>query len=224
MENIEEAFEAARIGNLLVIQKFVEDDAGFVRKTDADERTAFHWACATNQMEIAAFLLFHSAEINHQDDGWSALHSSASAGHSKIVHFLLGQNAEVDLKTTSGGTPLHYAAAKGHMPCVVSLINAQAGVNATDYYGCTPFSKACACGFVNIADFLLKSGANCMTKETRTGDTPLHVSVNSDDIDMCLLICQHSPELLTRKNTEGLTPYEAAPPKLKASLKSFLDT
>lgn len=66
--------------------------------------------------------------------GWSPLHSAASAGHERIVTALLALGAATDATTSSGQTPLHYAVRRPSVCVCVwggALLSAGGGRGAT---------------------------------------------------------------------------------------------
>ena len=90
-------------------------------------------------------------------DGRTPLHWACTSGTLEIVRYLLDQNAEVDVRDSSGWTPLHIAglvplifsassavlivdhpASAGHEEIVRELLGAGADVNRTNDKGLTP--------------------------------------------------------------------------------------
>lgn len=59
-----------------------------------------------NPLQISSRLL---KELADALQGWSPLHSAASAGHEGIVDLLVANGANVNATNSGGRTPLHYA-------------------------------------------------------------------------------------------------------------------
>lgn len=73
--------------------------------------------------------------------GWTALHSAASCGHSEVVKVLLGLAADPDALTAQSRTPLHYATSKGWTEIVELLLQAGASMTMKDCSGATPLHR-----------------------------------------------------------------------------------
>lgn len=67
----------------------------------------------------------------------------------------------------------------------------QDNVNNTDSYGWTPLMLAAYCGFVDIVDFLLKSGANKRFRE-KSGLTAAQLALKKNYLDIVALLRKNS--------------------------------
>eukprot|EP00922_Rhytidocystis_sp_ex-Travisia-forbesii_P045461 GHVS01067823.1.p1 GENE.GHVS01067823.1~~GHVS01067823.1.p1 ORF type:complete len:249 (-),score=42.77 GHVS01067823.1:101-847(-) len=174
-----------------------------------DSRTTLHWAVTSQQISVVQFLLdkydHDKINIDTQDDGWSPLHSACSSGQLRMATLLVQRKAKLGMTTASGAAPLHYAAAKGHIDVVKLLCSEGANVNARDNYGNTPLTKAAAAGRSQIVEYLLDKHADPLAQETPTGDNALHMAMNGQHVDVCLILVNQHPELVHRKNMEHQT-------------------
>jgi len=80
---------------------------------------AFIYACMHNQVDAAAFLLDHGAQINEIPPGFdyagTGLHYAALNGHRPMVDFLLSKGADVKVKDAKvNSTPSGWADHGGH--------------------------------------------------------------------------------------------------------------
>ncbi|KFH15731.1 ankyrin repeat-containing protein [Toxoplasma gondii MAS] len=202
---------------------------------DEDGRSLLHVACAAGHLQAADFLLRAGADFLKADEGhWTPLLSAASAGHLGVVKALIeaaekasheeglsiseaaDQQASTEVvkelleaRTPSGGTALTTAAAKGHTAVVEALLDAGANIEATDNYGRTALSKAVVASKEATVEALMRRGASLRVQEKFTGDNLLHLAVNSEHADLCLLLMRNDPDLRFQKNREGVTPFEA---------------
>ncbi|PFH37532.1 ankyrin repeat-containing protein [Besnoitia besnoiti] len=188
---------------------------------DEDGRSLLHVASAAGRHDAVEFLLRAGANASKADEGqWTPLLSAASAGHLAVVKALLqaaGSRREdaaaveafLEARTPSGGTALATAAAKGHTAVVEALLDAGANIDARDSYGRTAVSKAVAASRESTAELLITRGASLKVQEAFTGDNVLHLAVNSENADLCLLLMKKDPELRFQKNKDGVTPFEA---------------
>eukprot|EP00919_Chromeraceae_sp_WS-2016_P040345 GHVR01096334.1.p1 GENE.GHVR01096334.1~~GHVR01096334.1.p1 ORF type:complete len:205 (+),score=52.45 GHVR01096334.1:76-690(+) len=193
----------------------------YLNEIDEDSRTALHWAASRNQYEIVRYLLDEGCSmINHQDDAlWSPIHSVVSAGHTHTLTLLISYKAHIDTHTSSGQTPLILAAGKGHIDCCKCLLESGANVDEKDYQGNTALARASGAGKEEVISLLLRAGATTSIEKS-TGDNPLHMAVNCQNMAVCCLLCQKFPELMDQKNKDGKTPLDVAHPSLENSLRS----
>ena len=107
---------------------------------DRSGRTPLSYAAGIPQAEIAARLLYKSANPDSKDKlGRTPLSYAAGAGQEKTAALLLNHSAEPDSKDNIGRTPLSYAFASGSQ-AVATLLLATQRVNpqSKDNKGRTP--------------------------------------------------------------------------------------
>ncbi len=143
------------------------------RATDADGRTALHFAALTGEPDIAALLLDAGAPLEALNrDGFSPLGVACGAGNWRLARFLLERKARPD---PAGGQPVLLAAAAGDDdPAGVQLLlKHKAKVDARGRLGRTALMNACLAGNLQIVDALLAAGAEAGAADEH-GVTPLH--------------------------------------------------
>ncbi|OBT62003.1 hypothetical protein VE03_08266 [Pseudogymnoascus sp. 23342-1-I1] len=81
--------------------------------------TALHFATAYGNVEIAATLLHHGANVDAVDShGQTSLHLASTNGTIKIIRVLLDHNPMLEATDNVGARALHKAAASGHLDIV----------------------------------------------------------------------------------------------------------
>ena len=88
------------------------------------------------------------------------------------VRTLLGQHADVNVRSEDGSTALLWAAHWNDLQTAELLVRAGADANAANDFRMTPLSQACTNGSAAFVNLLLKAGANPDTP-IATGETPL---------------------------------------------------
>ncbi|XP_075284292.1 cortactin-binding protein 2-like isoform X1 [Opisthocomus hoazin] len=151
--------------------------------------TLLHQAAAQGNVTLLSMLLNEEGlDINYScEDGYSALYSAATNGHTDCVRLLLTAKAQVDAADKNGFTPLCSAVAQGHVKCAELLIMYQADINHAAERGQTPLYLACKNGNNDCIKLLLESGAD-RTLKTSDGWSPIHAAVDSGNVDSLKLL------------------------------------
>ena len=109
---------AAFVGDIDLLQFFMEKNASALRLKDRQDRLPLHYAAAHSRLDIVEFILNSSADegnpmVGAEDiDGWTPLHwACRGAGYerSRVVQFLLRQGAEPGPLKFLGWRPEHIA-------------------------------------------------------------------------------------------------------------------
>ncbi|MBU0611166.1 MAG: ankyrin repeat domain-containing protein [Armatimonadetes bacterium] len=104
-------------------------------------------------------LLNKGADPNATDDqGRTALHCAAGAGHAEVAQMLLARGAQADFEVRDA-TALHLAAQGGHLSVVKLLLDKGADVNDRDADGATPLCLAAREGDMEVVCELSARGA-----------------------------------------------------------------
>ena len=127
-------------------------------------------------------------------------------------HFCLMRKLtkHIDKQDAEGWTPLHLAVARGERRVVRRLLELRASLETRDASGNTPFLLACRRPYPDVADVLLKAGANLFAENFRLF-TRFHVAMTRDMVDW-LLTHQDIQEVrsaLIAKDDWGGTPLHA---------------
>ncbi|XP_028271473.1 ankyrin repeat and KH domain-containing protein 1 isoform X6 [Parambassis ranga] len=150
-------------GHLDMVRFLLEAGADQEHKTD-EMHTALMEACMSQDghVEVARLLLDSGAQVNMPADSFeSPLTLAACGGHVELAALLIERGANLEEVNDEGYTPLMEAAREGHEEMVALLLAQGANINAqTEETQETALTLACCGGFLEVADFLIKAGAD----------------------------------------------------------------
>ena len=143
------------------VRFLLEAGADQEHKTD-EMHTALMEASMDGHVEVARLLLDSGAQVNMPADSFeSPLTLAACGGHVELAMLLLERGANIEEVNDEGYTPLMEAAREGHEEMVALLLSQGADINAqTEETQETALTLACCGGFLDVADFLIKAGAD----------------------------------------------------------------
>ncbi|KAF7227943.1 ankyrin repeat and KH domain-containing protein 1 isoform X2 [Nothobranchius furzeri] len=222
-------------GHLDMVRFLLEAGADQEHKTD-EMHTALMEACMDGHVEVARLLLDSGAQVNMPADSFeSPLTLAACGGHVELAALLIERGANLEEVNDEGYTPLMEAAREGHEEMVALLLAQGANINAqTEETQETALTLACCGGFLEVADFLIKAGADielgCSTPlmeaaqeghldlvrylltaganvhaTTATGDTALTYACENGHTDVADLLLQAGANL-EHESEGGRTP------------------
>ncbi|XP_058153152.1 ankyrin repeat domain-containing protein 17 isoform X11 [Dasypus novemcinctus] len=148
-------------GHLEMVRFLLEAGADQEHKTD-EMHTALMEACMDGHVEVARLLLDSGAQVNMPADSFeSPLTLAACGGHVELAALLIERGASLEEVNDEGYTPLMEAAREGHEEMVALLLGQGANINGqTEETQETALTLACCGGFLEVADFLIKAGAD----------------------------------------------------------------
>ncbi|XP_042652536.1 ankyrin repeat domain-containing protein 17 isoform X5 [Tyto alba] len=148
-------------GHLEMVRFLLEAGADQEHKTD-EMHTALMEACMDGHVEVARLLLDSGAQVNMPADSFeSPLTLAACGGHVELAALLIERGANLEEVNDEGYTPLMEASREGHEEMVALLLGQGANINAqTEETQETALTLACCGGFLEVADFLIKAGAD----------------------------------------------------------------
>ena len=168
--------------------------------------SALHHAAHRNDVNLIKRLVERGSSIETEFGGASPLHTSARAGCLEATRALQDFGANVSKSDASKRLALHQAAIGGHLEIVELLLRAD--VNATDAMGRTPLTFSAMLGHVDIARYLICSGA-AVNIVDGTKRTPLHYAVREWHVDIVALLVENSADT-TATDKDGCTALDAA--------------
>uniref|UniRef100_A0A8C2JG06 Ankyrin repeat and KH domain containing 1 n=1 Tax=Cyprinus carpio TaxID=7962 RepID=A0A8C2JG06_CYPCA len=151
--------EAASAGHVEVARVLLEYGAGINTHSNEFKESALTLACYKG---VARLLLDSGAQVNMPADSFeSPLTLAACGGHVELAALLIERGANLEEVNDEGYTPLMEAAREGHEEMVALLLAQGANINAqTEETQETALTLACCGGFLEVADFLIKAGAD----------------------------------------------------------------
>jgi ankyrin repeat protein len=135
-------------------------------------------------------------------DGLAPLHYAARDGNIALVTYLLGKNADPDVKTASGATPLHEAAREGRLKVMKELIARGADINIQDAKGNSVLHTAIP--EKEAVVLLLDAGAAPNLRDEH-GDSPLHIAITLNRRDIVETLLERGADVSIH-NMAGKTP------------------
>lgn len=201
---------------------------------DIEEHNRHGWtplmvASLNGQVDLARRLLNHGADLYALErEGKSAIHYAAMRGGPDAVRLLARLGADVNEVDTFGGyAPLHLAAAHCNRQIVQDtcavLLAAGADVNARNKWGGTALWSAAISGRGDLAEFLLRHGADLDIRD-QEGKTVLMFVVKMSFFDGMagkLLTCGADPN--ARDNEDRTALMYAALSARRSTIDILLD-
>ncbi len=129
-----------------------------------DGMTALHWAAWHDNVEAAALLARHGANVDAANKyGVTPLSIACTNGNAAIITQLVDAGADVNLAQPGGETVLMTAARTGRLEAVNVLLHHMPDVNAKERNGQTAIMWAAAEGHADVVEVLIKAGAEFQT-------------------------------------------------------------
>src|SRR5215510_10976150 len=120
------------------------------------------------------------------------------------VRALLGQHADVNVRSEDGSTALLWAAHWNDLPTAELLVRAGANANVANDFRMTPLSQACTNASSALVDLLLKAGANPNTP-IATGETPIMTCARTGNIDAVRTLFVHGADVNAKEPAQHQT-------------------
>ncbi|CAG5909378.1 unnamed protein product [Menidia menidia] len=152
-------------------------------------QTALHISVQHKALSAVQILVSYGADVDAVDSsGMTPLHMAAGMLQRDIIASLVRQGADINVAVqNSGNTPLHLAAVAiatkmskttdDDIGCVSDLLELGAKPDVANAAGMTPLHAACAMGSRQLADVLLRHGAD-VNKPSEAGETCLFLFLN----------------------------------------------
>lgn len=212
-------FLAARDGNEKLVRKLI--DEGIPANLESNEQTALDFAIVGNHPEIAKFLLLKLPEdVKHRVTS-KALKTAARAFSVPFLELLLeaggkpASNPRLLLLATSEGYPVFRLetdnSQKSRLETAGFLI--EKGLISQDeknqaLRNCAKF------GFDQIADLLLRNGAQVNSFESLDGNGPLLIAVKKKNVEVVRTLLKFRPDVSPERN-QGKAVFEFLQKALK---------
>src|SRR5438093_2362913 len=123
---------------------------------------------------------------------------------SQQVRGLLGQRADVNVRSEDGSTALLWAAHWNDVQTAELLIRAGANANVANDFRMTPLSQACTNASSALVDLLLKAGANPNTP-IATGETPIMTCARTGNVGAVRMLFVPGADVNAKEPTQNQT-------------------
>uniref|UniRef100_A0A182NE26 Uncharacterized protein n=1 Tax=Anopheles dirus TaxID=7168 RepID=A0A182NE26_9DIPT len=166
--------------------------------------------------------------LNIQNDAaQTALHLAVLVGQPKIVRRLLIAGTNQNIRDAEGNTALHLACSRGNVAVVKELLTPLSpneiiahGATSTkipqdlelwNYDGKTCVHLAAETGSIDVLRCLIDAGADINAREGKSGQSPLHISIDQGNEELANFLLDECPCLSLEAETyAGLTAYQLA--------------
>lgn len=217
---------SAAVGKLQMAKLLLERGASESLLTiSSSGRIPLVEAVVNGHHDMVELLLYKGG--NHQlsisdDKGYTPLNTAASCGQAIAVEILLDHGADPTSVTRSCRTTLNNATLSGHLSVVQILLergpDALASLSDTD--GWSPIHAAAQFGHVEIAELLLRHGAD-HTARNNEGVTPFHSTAFQGNVELACLFLARGAEI-NAQDDNGFTALHIAAERGLTEYVSFL--
>lgn len=188
---------------------------------DNNKWTALHKAVLSGDKNIVKLLLLSGADIDARNNIYETpLFIAAKNGNRQIVEMLLNFGADIYKSDNNLETP-YEVTLKPEIKAMIhseevkrvkNLIQIGAPDTRDSDAEWTPLYRAVGKGDKELAELLLKAGADVNARNTEIGETPLHLALEKHDKDMVKLLLDHGADTSIRDNGGliSITPEEKA--------------
>ena len=164
---------AASMGHLDLLQELIARGAR-LEPAEGQQTTVIHEAAAQGQLHVLRWALERDIDpdLLSERGGATPLQLAAREGQLDAARLLLERGAELDARSSYGGTALREAVVAGEVEMVRFLLERGAELSVPGGVGRTPLHVAAYQGDPVIARLLLDAGADASVQD-RDGWTPL---------------------------------------------------
>lgn len=224
-----ELCEAARDGDLSIVEKLLGADPKSVDVRDENGRTPLHWACQSGHTPVVKYLLEHGADANAKlEDNTTPLFICLRGRHPEAVRTLIENGADVNAMSDVGMTPFVLAVGY-HDADLVRLMVEKADPAAVDPRGVTALHYSVARGIDDVAKALAAGGAD-INAAISNGKTVLQIAEDYGREELALWLSERGAARPESDLTEltgdylgmkppGMTPEVFAPGALMMPYK-----
>eukprot|EP01125_Pyxidicula_operculata_P013765 TRINITY_DN4567_c0_g2_i1.p1 TRINITY_DN4567_c0_g2~~TRINITY_DN4567_c0_g2_i1.p1 ORF type:complete len:792 (-),score=177.02 TRINITY_DN4567_c0_g2_i1:15-2390(-) len=201
-----------------IIKLLLDEKPTLVSSTDQNGWSALHVATASNNIKHIKLLLQFGSDINLQtSSGHTAIIIASNNGFTELVDLFLENKANLFLRTKPRlETALIFAVANSRKEIIEKLLKHEPSLLHTPTIeGTLPLFVAVAKGNEDIADYLIKCGADVNARK-QDQSTALHVAVNTVNVDMVKFLVKSGADV-NIADSFGSTPLH------RACNKKFVD-
>jgi ankyrin repeat protein len=175
--------DACEAGQTEAVRELISHGASLVARTEFG-LCALHEAAAGGHTGTIAVLLDARASLEAKSTfpsaGFTPFMQACYEDHVDAAVLLLERGADMEARSSSGGTALHWACGKGHVCVAAELLRRGASSTARDEDGRTPLHWACRSNFGEAVCLLLAHSPALVSMTDHDGRTPIHYAAAFD--------------------------------------------
>uniref|UniRef100_A0A673AK11 Ankyrin repeat and sterile alpha motif domain containing 1B n=1 Tax=Sphaeramia orbicularis TaxID=375764 RepID=A0A673AK11_9TELE len=210
----QELLEAARTGNVALVEKLLSGKKGILGSSSGSIPLSGggHIGDSNGPLSLGIFSMWKGLNVNCTDSsGYTPLHHASLNGHREVVLKLLQFEASTNVADSKGCFPLHLAAWRGDVDIVRILIHhgpSHCRVNQQNHERETALHCAAQYGHSDVVSVLLQELTDPTMRNSRQ-ETPLDLAALYGRLQVvCMLVSAH-PNLMT-SHTRRHTPLHLA--------------
>lgn len=189
-------FLAVQCGNIQYVKKEIDSRSSWLQKL---------WSSLKSFVD--------QTYAGEKSTHFTMLQTAAYVGELPLVKLLCEHEADIYKTDDHGYSAIHWAAKAGHYDIVKFLLDQDKSLaNAKGEYGRTPLIMAIHNLHYNVAELLLKNGADPNAQTTKEDHklTALHIAVGKKLIDFVTLLLSHCLIDVDVIDAENITPLRLA--------------
>ncbi|XP_067915165.1 ankyrin repeat and sterile alpha motif domain-containing protein 1B isoform X8 [Heterodontus francisci] len=208
----QELLEAARIGNVAVVEKLLSGKKGLLGSGSSSIPLSSLLRKRFLHYKLSPKSIWRGPNVNCTDtSGYTALHHAALNGHKDVVLKLLQYEASTNVADNKGCFPLHLAAWKGDMDIVKILIHhgpSHSRVNEQNNENETALHCAAQYGHSDVVAVLIEELTDPTIRNNKF-ETPLDLAALYGRLQVVKMLINAHPNLMSC-NTKQHTPLHLA--------------
>lgn len=164
---------ASFAGSVEIVNFLIEKKVNVNQVDCLKNRTALHWAVASDNHEIVTILIKAGANVNIPDrDSITPLILASNLGNMTIVRLLINNGSNMNDKDRMGTTALHYACMRFHFDIAQELIiNGCISNTNTPFSFCSPLKHLLCDRQYNIVKLFVEAGCDLRSENWMKEDT-----------------------------------------------------
>ncbi|KAJ5073012.1 palmitoyltransferase hip14 [Anaeramoeba ignava] len=177
---------------------------------DKDGFTPLHYCAFLDDLDGASLLISKGAIVDFESGflKQTPLHIAAFKGSSRVLQFLIKNEADPFKHDAQGYSAIHLAAQENHPLACHCLVSNGVSVDELDVESRTPSHWAAIKGNTRVLRYFVSNGANINLQDS-DGCTPLHWGALLDHREIIGYLIQKLADLSIRDNYNS-TPYDCA--------------
>lgn len=209
------------------VEILMKAGANINAKDPETNSTVLHCACAAGMDDIVALVLEQQPDIEAQTlEEQNPLFLAATNGHIEIVDRLLRQNAQVDAGREARSTPLHRAISGGFPDVVKLLLDYGPKLECLNSAFQTPLTLAMISEEFEIAEMLVRKGANVNVQDIESDRTPFLLAAKTGLVNIVKVMINHGAnvnQISERKEYTALIMASCAHGESLATIKLLIE-